>query len=190
MKNKYLHIVFIWFLGLSLFAQNEYKPFKVDIGLLWGEVHKHDIGLISPYVEPKYNINKHFSVGLRLEYFFYKKDGFIDYDPNNPYLSDLDAAGWNLSTVATVDYYFNTNFIRPFIGIGAGAYFMYIDKENTYIESITEKGVAFGYVPRIGFNVGQFRIACEYNFINSKNFDLDYFALKIGYEIGGGKKHF
>ncbi len=190
MRIRFLHIVLILLLAFPAFAQKENRPFKVDVGILCGEAHKHDIGLLAPYIEPKFSINKHFTVGVRAECVFYKKDGFIDYDPNNPYWTDIDAAGRNLSAVAIVDYYFNDNFIRPFIGAGIGYYYMYVDQENTYIESFTEKGGGIGFVPRLGLNIGQIKVACEYNIINSDDFDLDYFSIKIGYEIGGGRKKF
>jgi len=175
---------------LPLAAQNEYRPFKMDVGFLLGEANEHSIGLIAPYLEPKYNINNHFTLGMRVEYVFYRKDEFIDYNPEDPYLTDLDAVGWTFSSLLTADYYFNDHYIRPFVGIGAGVYYMYINKENNYIPSFSENGLAFGYAPRVGFNIGQFRFACEYNFINSHEFTLDYLSLKIGFEIGGGKKWF
>lgn len=66
---------------------------------------------------------------------------------------------------------------------------MYSVKTNTYL-NLNENGLSIGYVPRIGFNVGQFRVACEYNFIIGETSDLSYFSFKLGYEIGGGKKWF
>lgn len=189
MKKGLLHIVLL-LMSCSLAAQNEYRPFKVDVGFLLGEANEHNIGLVAPYVEPKFNISNHFTLGMRVEYTFYRKDGFIDYDPDDPYVTDLDAAGWTFSSLATVDYYFNDNYVRPFFGIGAGVYYMYINQENNYIPSFSENGLAFGYMPRAGLNIGQFRFSCEYNIIKSEEFSLDYLSLKIGYEIGGGKKWF
>ncbi len=189
MKKKALHIIFLLLLVLPLRAQNDYHPFKVDLGLLLGEVNAHDMGLIAPYVEPKYNINNHFSLGLRMEYIFYSKESFIDYDPNNSYWSDFDADGWGFSALLTSDYYFNNHYVRPFIGAGAGIYYSYISKTNSYLGE-KEKALSFGYVPRMGLNIGQFRISCEYNFIVSDKLDLSYVSFKLGYEIGGGKKWF
>lgn len=189
MKNRILHICLLALLALPLTAQNEYRPFKLDVGILLGEVNEYDVGLIAPYLEPKYNVNNHFTLGFRVEYMFYRKNNFIDYDPNNPYWSDFDSDGWSFSSVLTGDYYFNDHYIRPFVGIGAGVFYSYVTKENSFFDQ-QENSLAFGYVPRVGINVGQFRVALEYNFILSESVDLNYLSLKLGYEIGGGKKWF
>jgi len=189
MKRTVLHICLLTLLVLPLTAQNDYRPFKLDVGLLMGEVNEHHVGLVAPYVEPKYNINNDFTVGMRVEYVFYSKVDFIDYDPNNPYRSDYDADGWTFSTVLTGDYYFNDHYLRPFVGIGGGLYYMYNAKENSYL-NFNEHIVSFGYVPRVGLNIGQFRASCEYNFIISDKSNLSYLSFKLGYEIGGGKKWF
>ncbi len=190
MKSRILHIIILALMALPMLAQHDYRPFKVDAGLLLGEVHKHNVGLIAPYVEPKYNINNRFTVGMRLEYTFYYKEDFVDYNPDNPYFTDANAEGWNFSTILTGDYYFNDNYLRPFIGIGGGLYYMYIDTENSFDYSNKKNIGAMGFMPRAGFNIGQFRLSCEYNYIMTDEIDLNYFSLKIGYEIGGGKKWF
>lgn len=189
MKHFLPHIVLLLILSLPVAAQNDYRPFKVDVGMLLGEVNEHSVGLVAPYIEPKYNISNSLSVGLRMEYVFYTKDDFIEYNPKNPYFSDFDADGWTFSMVATSDYYFNNHFIRPFVGVGAGVYYMHNEKENSYL-AFNERIVAFGYVPRVGFNIGQFRLSCEYNIIKSDKVDLNYVSLKVGFEIGGQKKWF
>ena len=182
-------MIFLVALTLPLQAQHDYYPFKVDIGVLVGDVTEHNVGLMTPYIEPKFNVNNSFSVGLRIEYVFYSKDEFIAFNPDDPYLSDFDSDGWTFSFMPTCDYYFNDNFVRPFVGFGAGIYAMYNAKENSYL-NFNEHEVAFGYMPRAGVNIGQFRFACEYNVIRSEEVDLNYFSLKLGYEIGGGKKWF
>lgn len=189
MKRLILHIILLSAFVLPLQAQHDYYPFKVDLGVLVGDVTDHNIGLMAPYIEPKFNINNSLSVGLRVEYVFYSKAEFIEFNPNDPYLSDFDSDGWTFSVVPTCDYYFNDYFVRPFIGLGAGIYTMYNAKQNSYL-NFNEYELALGYVPRIGFNIGLFRIACEYNIIWSEVANLNYLSLKFGYEIGGGKKWF
>ena len=189
MKTCLIHIVIVFAALTSLKAQNDYRPFKLDVGVLMGEVDAHHIGLFAPYIEPKLNVNNHLSLGLRFEYVFYSKEDFIVYNPRDPYFSDVDADGWTFSGLLTADYYFNDNNIRPFIGLGAGLYYMYNEKENSYLD-FNEELIAFGLVPRVGFNIGQFRIACEYNSIFSDKSDLGYLSLKLGFELGGKKKWF
>lgn len=189
MKHLFLHIILFFLVAFSAVGQNDYRPVKVDVGVLLGEVNHHNVGLVAPYLEPKYNINNQWSVGMRMEYVFYSKDDFIEYNPNDPYLSDFDADGWTFSMVGTTDYYFNNNFVRPFVGVGAGVFYLHNEKENSYL-AFDEQIMAFGYVPRAGFNIGQFRLACEYNVIMSEKVNLNYVSLKVGYEIGGQKKWF
>lgn len=189
MKRAILYIVLLLSFASYATAQKDYHNFKFDVGMLIGDVSNHHVGLCAPYVEPKFNINNSFTVGLRMEYVFYSKEDFIKYDPEEPYLSDFDADGWTFSVVPTIDYYFNDHFIRPFVGIGGGIYYMFLSSKNSFVP-VDEKIASFGYVPRIGLNVGQFRISCEYNAILSKEVDLSYVSFKLGYEIGGGKKWF
>lgn len=190
MRRILLYILFLMLTTFYMSAQSDYHTFKVDVGMLVGDVSEHNVGLMAPYIEPKFNINNNITIGIRAEYVFYTKEDFIKYDPQNPYFSDFDADGWTMSVLPTIDYYFSDTFIRPFVGIGAGVYYMYNTKENSFDFNHDQRVVAFGYAPRIGFNIGQFRIAAEYNAILSEEVTLNYFAFKVGYEIGGGKKWF
>ncbi len=189
MKHFVIYIVFVFLALSSLKAQGDYRTFKLDAGVLMGEVNHYHIGLFAPYFEPKININNNLTLGLRLEYVFYSKSDFIVFNPNDPYYSGLHSDGWTFSTVFTSDYYFNDHYVRPFIGCGAGAFYMYNKKANSYLD-FNEEVIALGVVPRLGVIIGQFRVSCEYNFIFSDKTNLDYLSLKLGFEIGGKKKWF
>ena len=45
-----------------------------------------------------------------------------------------------------------------------------------------------GFVVRGGFQIGHLRLVAENNFIPDNIFDLNYYNLKIGVTLGGGKK--
>lgn len=189
MKQRLLHIILVLGVFATTVAQNDYRTFKLDVGLMFGELNEHHVGLFAPYIEPKINITNNITMGLRMEYVFYSTEDFIAFDPNDPYFSGFNADGWTYSSVFTCDYYFNDHYLRPFVGIGAGIFYLYNAKENAYLD-FNEEVLAFGYVPRFGVNVGQFRFSCEYNFILSDKTELGYLAFKLGYEIGGKKKWF
>jgi len=119
--------------------------------------------------------------------------------------SDELGSDVSVSTLGTYqltgDYYFNTNKIRPFAGLGLGIYNLgtveFTADPNESGDGVTindgtiDYGTKFGFAPRVGLLMGHFRIALEYNaimgvedFLESKN----YLSFKIGVEIGGGKK--
>lgn len=189
MKRWLIYIALLFTAFSQLNAQGDYRPFKMDVGVLMGELHEHKVGLFAPYVEPKVNLSNNLTVGMRFEFLLYSKQDFIVYNPDDPYFSDFDADGWTFSAVLTTDYYFNDHFVRPFVGFGAGVYQLYNEKENSYLD-FNEEVIAFGIVPRVGLNIGQFRISCEYNSILSEKTDLSYLSLKLGFELGGKKKWF
>jgi len=60
--------------------------------------------------------------------------------------------------------------------------------------SSSNKSKEFGFYPRVGFDLGHFFLAMEYNLIQpSENIYLDeitnnYFGFRVGYFAGGGKK--
>ncbi len=190
MKGLYLHIIF-WGLMLCLTAsgQVKYKPLKVDVGILAGEVTEYKAGLLMPYIEPKFNITNAITAGLRLEYVNIYKEDFADHNRENIYYNDLKSSGAIYSSALTVDYYFNQKRLRPFAGGGVGLYYILNKQENPWL-NIEHNFVATGFFPRLGFNIDHFRFSAEYNFIPNNKIDLNYLTFKIGFEIGGGKKLF
>ena len=134
------------------------------------------------YVEPKYQANDRISVGLRLESTFLTS-GSITVGPGS---FDLEAASV-FPILLTGDYYFTTEKVRPYAGVGLGVYI----KDETSIDS--DIGVVsfdlgsktnFGVAPRLGLNVGHFKLAVIYNFTGDGI--ADYLGINVGAEIGGG----
>lgn len=180
-----LTFVFSCAATLGCFSQN-YKPFKVDLGLGFalptsgGEGTK---GGVAFTVEPHYRLSDQLAVGLRFE-------GAALAYVNSLELEDADAEVSILSSYsATGEYYLKDSGFRPFVGAGMG---FFRSASVTLDESSIGNGPStvipssskFGFFPRVGFEAGHFRMACEYNVIK----DGGYVALKIGAFIGGGRK--
>lgn len=178
MKKLILSAIILLAIGTGAFAQSSsYKAFKVDLGVLYGlpmgDAYSGGIGF---YLEPKYNISDAIALGLRMEWAI---------------LGAGDAYGENVSISAlgsyllTGDYYLSTNSVRPYVGAGLGLY--NFGKVSVGDVTVAEAGSKFGFAPRIGLLLGHFRTGLEYNVVTGVK-DSNYLALKIGVEIGGGRK--
>lgn len=166
----------------------QYKPFEVDLGIVIAFPVNNDLKLgIGAYIEPKYNIHDNVALGLKAEFVaIYSK---VAAEINGEEI-DINVSGIT-SIVATSDYYFTTDVLRPFVGVGAGVYLLGDIKYEDNVLSKEHIGSRFGFMPRVGVVAGHFRLALEYNVIAGLT-DLNersYFGLKLGFEIGGGKIH-
>lgn len=191
MRHFLLYILF--FLSGSLLpAQTVFNPVKLDVGLAVGELTKHHAGFATPYLELKVNLNNHFTSGARIEYvYFSQRDQSLLLNPANnaSYWNGLESDGSLSSLLFTTDYTFTTRKTRPFVGGGAGLYFASLSEQNVFINT-DENLTIFGAMARIGFNIEHFRFAMEYNFLPNSVINLNYISVKVGFEIGGGRKLF
>lgn len=182
MKKKLLTILVIASV-ICANAQSDltFKPFKVDLAIGYalpagsaGEGASGRKGGIVSSVEPKYALSDYLTLGLRMETAITLK--------GNTESGNLKASG---SYLATADYYFTTNTIRPFAGIGAG-YFRNASADLN--SSDVASSSKLGFAPRVGFETGHFRTAVEYNFAGkTEGISNNYLALKIGFFLGGGR---
>lgn len=180
-------LIAVFSIGIALHShaqETTFKPFKVDLALGYaipsGSGAK---GGIIIAMEPKYALNDNIAVGLRLEGALMVR-------------ASIDASGeavegeakYNGSYLLTGDYYFTTTTFRPFAGIGAGLYRIAaasFDEEDAEDIQRTSK---FGFAPRVGFEVGHFRTALEYNIAGkSGTINNNYLGIKMGFFIGGGR---
>ncbi len=164
-----------------------YKPFKIDLGMgIASQPFK-----ISGFVldaEPSFTIAERFKPGLRFEFAM---------------LSMKDIG----SSALTFDYYFlNKKGFRVFAGGGYGYYSTSSSggcDPGPSTTQIIRTAKNSGGLVRIGFDLDHFHFGLEYNFVPStyvtaKGNDAqnspmvmyknNYFALKIGVNIGGGRK--
>lgn len=165
---------------VALHAQEKtrtFKPFKLDFA--YGrafpfQAELHSGGLFS--IEPKYALNDHITLGARFE--------FANLGPTSTNSGFLPEFNLTTSQLLTVDYYFNTNNLRPFAGLGAGAFSMPVgDDPRTDMEELTDK---FGFTPRGGIETRRFRAALEWNVIGKTTAgNFSYISIKAGFFLGG-----
>jgi outer membrane protein W len=90
-----------------------------------------------------------------------------------------------LSYCATAEYYLAKGGFRPFIGVGAGVFTQSTTHDNSGTVELVAGSTNAGFFPEVGFETGHFRMSADYNVASTNN---DYFAFKIGFFFGGGKK--
>lgn len=183
MKQLILLVVAV-LLVTSVSAQEEYKAFKVDVGgliaLPAGDALESGAGF---YIEPKYNLTDNIALGFKMEWTML---GGASFSGDKV---DVSATG---TYQLTGDYYFSENKIRPFVGLGIGVTQLgSYEFSGSLADIAADFGSKFGITPRAGVLLGHLRLAVAYNVITGVDSDLDsrnFWALKLGFEIGGGKK--
>jgi hypothetical protein len=164
----------------AAYAQSEtFRAFKVEFssGLSWA-TGKGGGGDVVLAMEPKYAINDKLTFGLRMELAGRTYTG-------KDRLGEEEFSG---SYMATGDYYFNTNGLRPFAGFGVGVMGVSALGETDGFIELEEKDV-LAFMPRVGFETGHFRMGLEYNIpTKSYGYNSNYAALKIGFFVGGGRR--
>lgn len=195
MKKHFAICLFLMMPLAALFAQ-ELKPFKVGIGLGYatpGTTGAGAGGGVLFYLEPGYRAADNVLIGLRLESAVIARGikGVGDDDVSG------DASS-NVSYTLNGQYYFNDNYVRPFVGAGLGLFSLAAVKFNTAspnnsVDADEVKATTvFGFYPRIGIDAGHFNLSIDYNII--PNTDVtggaevknSYLAIRAGVSIGGG----
>jgi len=180
MKKLFTLVALLATVGLA--KAQEFKPFKVDlaVGYAMPAGSGSKAGVLFA-IEPKYAVQDQISLGLRLE------AAVVARALAESYSADVKAIG---SYVLTGDYYFGTNKSRVFAGLGAGLFryaaaAVQVDEQENYTIAAYNK---FGIVPRIGAELGHFRLGLEYNLV-PKEMEIKngYLSFKMGMFIGGGK---
>jgi hypothetical protein len=186
-------------LGLSLLAvaysaaAQEFKPFKVGVGVGYAVpgAGKGAGGGGLFYIEPGYRASEQVLVGLRLESAVIARgmQGVGDSDVKG------DATS-NVSYTLNGQYYFNDNYVRPFVGMGFGLFSLGAMKFNTATgdPDANEIGAStkFGFYPRVGVDVGHFNLTLDYNVVPRSDVPgggtvrNSYFGIRTGISIGGG----
>lgn len=179
-KLFFIAAAIVMFSAVS-FGQS-YKPFKVGLGALYaiptGDGAGGGVGF---YLEPKYNLNDKFDMGLLLE--------------SALLASDVDGASASISGVTsyslTGDYMMGTGKTRPFVGLGLGIYSLgSVEFDSQYATGNVELGSKFGFSPRVGINLSHFQLQLQYHMImgQAEGISKSYLAIKMGIEFGGGLK--
>ena len=182
-------LLVFFFAGLSsLFAQDRsFRAFRVDLNYGYALASKKSINSngLSGTLEAKYAFDDFLSIGLRFETTALPTltlDSFGDYYDNG----EVRALR---STFITGDYHFNTNSLRPFLGVGVGFYGSEAYQiQNDMITQTTPSSGKFGFMGRGGFDFWHLRLAAEYNYAGKVDGQSNnYLSLKLGFFFGGGR---
>lgn len=174
----------------------ELKPFKVAIGIGYATPGTTGAGVGGGalfFLEPGYRASDNVLVNLRLESAIIARGvtGIGDDDIKGN-------AESNFSYSLNVQYFFSDNYVRPFVGAGAGLFSLSAVKFNTANpdESIEANEVKsetkFGFYPRIGIDAGHFTLSIDYNIIPKTDIpgigkvNNSYLGIRAGFSIGGG----
>jgi hypothetical protein len=142
-----------------------FRKFRVDIatGYAIQSSSAYSKGGFLFSIEPKLALNDNLSVGVRVE-------------------GEGDDVDTRISYLATGDYYFNTNQLRPFVGVGVGMF------KSDAASSYNEYSSKVGFTPRAGIEFGHRRLAVEYNVAGKTGvYNNNYLGIKLGFFIGGGR---
>lgn len=190
-KKQLLTITLVLF--TTVLSAQEFKPFKVGLGLGYAAPSEGGGG-VAIYLEPAYRVSDEIAVGLRLE-----SAALIKTVGENE-----GSISGNGSYTVNGQYYFSNNKFRPFVGLGLGLYTLASVSVDFGSNGNGSAGVAaetaFGFYPRVGFDLGHFNFLFDFNIIgnseaigfdddlNETTFDVknSYWALKLGFSIGGG----
>ena len=184
-KKLLLTICLLAIFAISANAQIN-QGFKFDLGFGYGFGGSSNGGDVTGrvglgyYLEPRYGLNEQFTLGFRFGGDILGGGEFSD----NIDDSSLDLAGVG-SYLVTAEYHFSENTFRPFGGLGVGLY----SSDAVTIsndEATASSSSTIGVMPRLGFNLGHFRTALNYNFPFDEGMPK-YLMLTIGVEIGGGR---
>ena len=170
---KKLPILFLSIVLTSAVNAQGYKKFKLGIGLGYasgraGIGHGYvegSGGLLT--LEPAFRVSDNLAVGLRLEGAAY----------GSVAVSSMGAYGYGSITI-NGQYYLNGEKFRPFVGAGFGIYL--------------GEGSLFGFYPRLGFDLGKFTLALDYNIMPKgteyydylTNSNATYSSYYVGVRIG------
>ena len=139
--------------------------------------------------------------------------GFYEVATSDPSTIEISMSGHS-STMLTGDYFFLTDKIRPFAGLGFGRY-VFVNQsisDSPSKSTVTQQGsTSFGFGLRGGVQFNAFRLALEYNIpfkqgvyvyqkvesngsinqvvsTSSHNFSKNYLTVKLGWVIGGKRQ--
>ena len=194
---KKLFVVVILFCSILTVHAEEFKAFRVDLGLGYA-ISEDGEGVILSF-EPKYAVIPQLALGFRIEAAAMVQ-GVYNYTSEGVFLKDDNAsAKLNGSYLLTGDYYFTNKKFRPFGGLGLGIYSLYGAEINGATEELgaVEGKNNFGFMLRAGFDVSHFRLSIEYNIAGKVKYEVsnadlstsfNYLGIKANVYFGGGVK--
>lgn len=186
MKNLVISCALLLVAASASVAQN-FKPFKVGLGLGYAVPLGGERGGLF-YVEPGYRVNNTFLVGLRIE------SAVISKNVTTNGIDVVGDASSNVSYSLNGQYYFNENYVRPFVGLGFGFFNLAKVEYNTGTEvQMSDTETRFGFYPRVGLDIGHLNLTLDYNVVPVTDLDdggevrNSYLGIRAGFSIGGGE---
>ncbi len=183
-------------------APENYRLFRFDLGGIYAHMYSTGDKGGGLVLEPMFNITDELSVGFREEITF-AGGGSI-----GPSESSLNVRAQSTS-LAKGEYYLAHAPIRPFIGLGAGFYYIaaMAMKSGSDQTTLTELGgTYFGVAPQLGVELGVFRLSVLYEAILGAYAEarravstgtepprvlsrrsLNYIGIEMSFRIGGGR---
>lgn len=189
MKNVLMTLTFacLLFTTSNAYGQN-YGKFAVDLGakysLLTGDYSGGGVGF---FLEPQAMIKDNLGIGIRMG--FDLLNGATTSDQGNTINGGIDLLS---SYQVTGNYFFKkTGNKRGFAGLGLG----FANQGGVSFEGIgsstvdgdVELGTVFGFSPRVGFDLGAFKIYADYNQYFKKG-AKSYIGLNLALNFGGKYK--
>lgn len=184
---KRIILPFLLIAIVSYTQAQEFKPFKVDVGMnLTAALGNTSGSGIGGYLEPRFSSNDHITFGLRLESAGFSS-GTVKVNANEVDISSNSVRKMSFIT----EYFFNTAQVRPFVGFGFGvyqrqSYGVNVSGSSVTVGELNSSLTNFGFAPRVGINAGHLRLSGMMNFTGK---DIaNYFSLNVGFEFGGGRQ--
>ncbi|MDF9795021.1 opacity protein-like surface antigen [Catalinimonas alkaloidigena] len=188
--KKFVLSVLSMMLVASIASAQDYKPFKLGLGLGYAKPGSGGGGILVD-LEPAYRINDDIAVGLRIESAVMAK-----ISPDGTEAS----ASANGSYTVNGQYYLTSSKVRPYVGAGVGVYMLAaVSASDTNAE--VGGGSEIGFYPRLGLDIGNFNINIDYNIISSSESVMadgsgtttgkiknSYMGIRIGGYMFGGRR--
>jgi hypothetical protein len=179
-------VLFLAIIAASAVNAQEYKPFKLGVGLGYAMPGGEGAGGGVLFgIEPAYRVNDALAVGLRMEWAAVVRGLSTSIDSY-----DASAAAIGSYTL-NGQYYFSNESFRPFVGAGVGLFSL----ASVSVSASSQGGSAgaaaeskIGFYPRIGFEAGHFNFTIDYNIVGKTTFEGSDVEVKnsyIGFRIGG-----
>lgn len=207
--RKVLLPIALMFCLFNLYAQENNLKLAIETGILPfrksnsnGTAYSGNLGIFI-YFEPKMKVMKSAFLGLRFGVTLNAQD--FENNENYEFIIDEQSDNGVMSFVPTFDYYLKESNHGPYLGLGVGYYLLsdmdvsknhVVDPSEDKLEVSVKNQV--GLLLRGGFESYKWRFGLEYSFIPRSDIVIpneriigtvgsSYFALSVGFVIGGGK---
>jgi hypothetical protein len=186
------------------------KKFRVGLGGGYAvAISKVQSGRLF-YIQPSYRLNDNLSIGTKWEVMIAPQEATY-FTVNTNTFENSSYGGLNSFTVHG-QYSFGTGKVRPFVGLGIGAYLVVSNgggaaSSGTYVYKDHIHGSnTLGIYPMAGLEIGHLHVAFELNlgpyyrqvfsyqdtdgnsFSSNNTMSASYLGIKAGYTFGGGLK--